>query len=153
MTMIERLPSLETRHLHHHAPWILQPTVVYSSYWDVAGMYIPPTRGECAIGSKFISSDAGIIVLNPIYHEGLAATTAHEWRHHWQYSHGYKFQDVDWFKLSKKYSYWLAIKKFFLASITEMDALLFEHRLELDEKSEMRLAYIYGRAEYPGGLL
>jgi YbbR domain-containing protein len=68
----------------------------------------------------------------------LAGTIAHEFRHHWQKWKGIKFDSAGWANQKGK-SYTEAIVEYFLGSVTEMDALLFELKYAHCDESEWRL--------------
>jgi hypothetical protein len=66
----------------------------------------------------------GAILVNPEYCDGIERILAHEWRHHWQYFHGWKYDGKnllfgdDWTS-DTAFNY-------FTNSKSEVDAMRFE---------------------------
>lgn len=86
---------------------------------EVGGFYVSPRRDELEVGGRFYDLAGGLIVAR------CDSTVAHEWRHHWQWFHGWTYDGIGW--PPKPYrSYWDGIRRYFRESRSEMDALLYE---------------------------
>lgn len=100
----------------------------------VAGFYCRPERGEYLVGDRFFPLDRGLIVAT---HD---AAVAHEWRHHWQWFHGWEYDGLGW----PPRSYARDIRRYFRGSKSEMDALLYEARRVPDPFHEEWFDLIFG---------
>ena len=132
-------PSLEIGWLAKKEKWLPMPEVVLCEGLDVAGCYIGPSENPQLYGDYLVRPSRGTI-LAADYGEAmpLAGTIAHEFRHHWQKWKGIKFDGMGWANQKGK-SYTEAIVEYFLGSVTEMDALLFELKYAHCDESEWRL--------------
>ncbi len=143
--IVAKYPSLETKWLHKHAPWMPQPKVVFSRLKDASGLYYRPERGVFL--SNGIDRSNGVIVVDPDKHIIVDAVIAHEWRHHYQHFHGPYKKGPSWYDLSDKYSYKEAIIKYFVQSPTEMDSFIFQIKHGKDKDDEMWLEWIVKETE------
>lgn len=97
------------------------PELVFAEI-PTGGCYHAPEHGV----NEEYGCDArkGIIVVSTLYgSEVVAATLAHEWRHHWQWWSGIKFDYVPWIG---EEDYDSELRAYFKRSSTERDALRFE---------------------------
>jgi len=134
-----KYPSLEVGWLMRREKWLPMPEVVLCEGLEVGGCYIGPSEDLQLYGGVLIEPSRGTI-LAADYGEAmpLAGTIAHEFRHHWQKWKGIKFDGAGWANQKGK-SYTEAIVEYFLGSVTEMDALLFELKYAHCDESEWRL--------------
>jgi hypothetical protein len=122
-----RLRSLELNWLRNFDRTLPIPEVMFYPLQGCAGKYYHPHPSEMydADGHPY-ERHRGVIVVSPKFEEFVAANIAHEWRHHWQYYQGMKFE-IPKKDLFKKLDYEDALLQYFTTSKTEMDALRFEH--------------------------
>jgi hypothetical protein len=98
---------------------------------NVGAFYCIPQHNEHLIDGKYYPARHGIIVIDESCcstNTELAASLAHEYRHHLQHYYGVKYDHKDWGALYKRWGYEVAIKRYFRQSRTEMDALIFQRR-------------------------
>ncbi len=122
------------------------PTVIFSSTINVGGWYRPPDRSQIYVDGHYYDSCFGIIVVNATQPEEFAGTIAHEWRHHWQAYHGWKFDGMSGaslIDLINSAGYNKAIRKYFAESKSEMDALRFQYKYGGIYKAWEELLYDY----------
>jgi hypothetical protein len=123
------MKSLELNWIRNVDRTIPMPEVMYFPFTDAAGRYYNPELGKeiyDADGKPF-SLKYGVIAVSSKFPELIEETIAHEWRHHWQFFNGFKF-DVSPINLFKKFSYEEALIRYFATSKTEMDALRFQYQ-------------------------
>lgn len=126
-----KVPSLETNWLQRSEKWLPQPEVWVSDFETASGAYCYPgidTRGT--VFEAVYPTKAGAIVIVESQNEELGdfeATLAHEWRHHWQFWCGWKYDGNP--GALARLPYEQAIYCYFRSSRSEMDALLFERRV------------------------
>ena len=137
--------SLETNWLSHFDKSLVRPEVVFChdpqaiEGESCGGFYSHPGRYELLIDGSCYDGRFGIIVVATRFGCTFArATIAHEWRHHWQIHNGIKFDNHEW-HLPNSGSWEQVIKKYFRESASEMDALLFEHRIARCESNDEML--------------
>jgi hypothetical protein len=111
--------------LYKHDKFLPAPKVVFAPVVWCSGYYWHPCGGEREVMGSMHDGRKGLIVVSSAYSDGDTANTlAHEWRHHWQWCNGVKFDHTEWDSASPL-GYWGAIKEFFRNSRTEYDALMF----------------------------
>jgi hypothetical protein len=127
------LKSLELNWIRKVDKSLIMPEVVFSSLDWAGGQYFRPFHGEeLLIDGKHYPREHGLIEVSTIQNATdweIAATLAHEWRHHWQACHGIEFAEA--FKWPHKFDnddYDDLIVKFFTLNTYEMDAVRFQHR-------------------------
>lgn len=103
------------------------PEVVYHPLDKAGGKYYQPNNCELydPDGKPYLMR-YGVIVIDPEY-EPFQSTIAHEWRHHWQYYNGIKF-DISPIDLFDNFDYDTALLKYFTESNTEQDAVRFQYK-------------------------
>lgn len=107
---------------------IPMPEVMYFPFTDAGGRYYRPQKGWMFDGDmRPHSMKYGVIVVSPLCSDNVEATIAHEWRHHWQYFHGVKF-DATPVNIFQTMAYEKALVKYFKSSRMEMDALRFQYK-------------------------
>jgi hypothetical protein len=125
--------SLDLNWIRKEDKSLVIPPVVYEANDRYGGYYVHPVKGEIEIAGKFYDSKIGIIVISSIWPENIPSTLAHEWRHHWQFYQGWKMDSIGW---SYPEDYEAAIRKYFLSSRCEFDALRFEYRKAKSELND-----------------
>ena len=100
----------------------LPPVVVVESF-HMGGMYCAPTNREILLEGRYHSLVEGLILLVAVPGGDLDANLAHEYRHHWQWMNGWKFDGVEY--SDSKQSYKRNVIRYFMGSRSEMDAHLF----------------------------
>ena len=122
-----------------HLNWIrnidkslVMPNVIFPSTLKVGGWYSSPEEGQEYIDGCYYDKCFGIIAVDGnLPEKDHAGVIAHEWRHHWQICHGWKFDGMgeqNLFHLIDSVGYDTAILKFFSKSKAEMDALKFQYK-------------------------
>lgn len=127
-----RVPSLCTRWLQRLEKWLPQPLVVTVIGSAVGGQYWCPGR-PVQLGDHVVRGDRGVLVLDE-EHSVEPSVLAHEWRHHWQWHRGWRFDHTPWHRVAGP-DYRHRIVTFFQSSRTERDALRFELRQAPSEAS------------------
>lgn len=93
-----------------------------------SGYYVRPRKQEMLIGGRYVDLSAGLIAVDvESDFEGCGDVLAHEWRHHWQFCAGWKYDGVGLGGIAKEY--WSGIRSYFRRSRSEMDALKYEWRV------------------------
>jgi hypothetical protein len=117
------LANLETRWLHAEK-WLPAPTIVIVSrkFANNAEAAWQPPQAEVFLEGRYYEARNGLIVLADNACDGALA---HEFRHHWQYWHGWKY-DGNGAGMNLVLPYKQAIVEFFHGSRSEVDALLYE---------------------------
>ena len=134
--------SLETNWLKRFDRSLTQPEVVFVADLNidgvkVGGYYIEPQSREVAVGEFLVDAQFGVIAVSSNKEDDfIASTIAHEWRHHWQRHNGIKFDHIKWTG-DKSIPWEDSIRKYFLSSRSEMDALLFEGRTSKSVDTDM----------------
>lgn len=113
------IPSLELNWLRKDKD-ISLPSITIEQC-GFSGMYFSPQKDEHLINNTYYPLDKGLIVLNIDDADG--GTIAHEWRHHWQFWNGWKYDSIE-FDYTREYR--KEIIKYFTNSNSEIDAFLFE---------------------------
>lgn len=124
-----RLKSLETNWLRNFDRTIPIPEFMWYPLKGCAGKYYHPCNSEMydADGRPY-HRRFGVIVISPTQQGEIARNIAHEWRHHWQWFRGIKFE-IPPKDLFTKHDYDEALIRYFTTSRTEMDALRFEYKM------------------------
>lgn len=123
--------GMELRWLRRYDRHLVVPEVVFvdglKTEWgqECGGYYAPPEKRIFDIGGHEVDGRFGVIAVNSSEAGSIPATLAHEWRHHWQWHRGIEFDHVA-YDVS---DYEASIGNYFRSSRTEMDALLFEHKV------------------------
>lgn len=105
---------------------LILPRLAFDPSCESAGAYYSPQRGEVFLGA-WHPLDSGVIVCSEKFGDAnVAATLAHEWRHHWQFCRGIRFDNQPWIGAD---DYDSELRNFFAESATERDALRFEMRI------------------------
>jgi len=124
------MKSLELNWIRNFDKSLFIPEVVFHSLNSASGKYYPPEKKGWLYdenGHPYLMR-FGVIVINPNQSDKeVPRTIAHEWKHHWQYFHGIKFE-IPPTNLFNRYSYMTAIVKYFKCSRTESDAIRFEYK-------------------------
>jgi hypothetical protein len=108
------------------------PDVVYVSGTHYAGLYISPSIDYIIYDNiHILPSKNGTIIINS-EHDNIASVLAHEYRHHWQYHHGWDYDGIPW---QFDADYISELTNYYRESHSEMDALLFELKLAPSEES------------------
>jgi hypothetical protein len=134
--------SLETNWLSHFDKSLVRPEVIYMHSPEVrgepvGGYYVQPADCEYFIDGQFYDARFGIIVAaTKEGDEFCRSTVAHEWRHHWQLHNGIPFDHHEW-KLVGSYDD--CIRRYFRESQSELDALLFEHKVARCDGTEQMM--------------
>ena len=110
---------------------------------NAGGMYMNPKNNEVYDeDGKPHEMKFGVIVINPEYPENFAAHLAHEWRHHWQVYHGWKYDGIGADVLDEL-EYDDAVYRYFTESYCEMDALRFQKKYSNIHDSWEELLFKY----------
>jgi hypothetical protein len=116
------LPSLHTGWCSRDKQ-VPVPDVAYVSDIHVAGLYISPSIDYIIYDSiHILPSKNGTIIINSD-HDNIAAVIAHEYRHHWQYHHGWSYDGIQW---QFDADYISELTNYYRESHSEMDALNYE---------------------------
>lgn len=138
--MPQCLSSVEYRWLARRNRGLHLPTfLVDDGLLEEAGFYCPPFDGLLDLGGSLFAADAGVIVISGC--QFFPSTLAHEWRHHQQWCHGFRFPER--LPLEFDDDYEADIRTFFRQP-HEYDALSFEVRSYPDEGNEMWWDLIHG---------
>jgi hypothetical protein len=129
------IKSLELNWIRNEDKSLVLPTVVFAPLSSYSGYYVSPRAGEREIEGGFYDLHFGLIVVSTLNPENVAATLAHEWRHHWQACNGWVYDGIGWHSQSPA-NYDRAIKEYFTRSRCEFDALRFEWRKARCEVNE-----------------
>lgn len=129
------LASLELNWIRREDKTLPLPRVVFHPLDGMGGFYHFPEPAEVLIGETHYDATKGLIVVSTET-EHPASIIAHEWRHHWQTFHGWTYDGIDWPEVETDDEYWPNVARYFAASKSELDALLFEHRKAPDWISE-----------------
>lgn len=121
-------PSIDLRGIIPNSlKGLTTPKIAYVDRWDAAGSYYQPEDAETLIGGRWVDLSSGLIVVCNQSNEG---TVAHEWRHHWQFMNGWKYDGIGWPPRNmQRASYWEQIRAYFRRSRSEMDAFTFERKI------------------------
>lgn len=120
------MKSIELNWIRNVDKSLFIPEVVVADE-GVSGHYLSPLKEECYLDGGWFDRRFGIIVISPDQaEEEVEGTLAHEWRHHWQECHGWKYDGVPLRACGFEKSYDAAIIHFFTKSASEMDAFCFE---------------------------
>lgn len=92
---------------------------------EVGGLYAQPEKDEIFIDGHFYPMDKGIIVISTEQGEDIDATLAHEYRHHWQFVNGWRYDGIGRWANVPGQNYEEKIINYFMQSRSEMDAHLF----------------------------
>jgi len=115
-----------------------------------SGTYIRPMNDRLIInnGKERYPMNRGIILIYPINKEYFYSNIAHEYRHHWQYLNGWKYdgrarQSIMYLKNGdiKKF-----VEEYYLKSKSELDALMFQHGM-YPTKDSQKIIEIINRNE------
>jgi hypothetical protein len=117
--------SIELNWLSRRDKQIPLPALVFGSLNGPQGVCYAPWWGEVEVDGVLHGTDKGLIVIDPDEATSVAATLAHEWRHHWQTMNGWKIAGSN-HDFSDPDTYWGNIRDFFRSQPWEMDALRFE---------------------------
>src|SRR3990167_108469 len=80
------LPSLELNWLKKYDKSLSLPLVLFIEDMEHNGLYYEPQNREIIVENKLYSVEKGVLLIRLSDREDadVAATIAHEWRHHWQ---------------------------------------------------------------------
>lgn len=118
------LSSLELNWVRNVDKSMVVPEVVFESLSDRGGYYLRPTREEVYIEGRYYDRQRGMIVIGTKYPRNFASVLAHEWRHHWQFCHGWKYDGIGLSGVHADYD--TGIRDYFWKSWSEADAFKFE---------------------------
>ena len=105
------------------------------------GYYCRPRKAERMIDDRFYDLQKGVIVVDFSNPAGFVLSAiAHEWRHHCQFYYGGNFKNP--IQFNTKIDYKKSIISFFSNSATEVDALLFAHKVAPHETSSMWIKWL-----------
>jgi hypothetical protein len=124
----ERFPSLALRpFLPLSEKDLPTPRVLYVDGVPYGGIYFHPKDEGEVIGQRHIDLSRGALIVST---ENFAEDTlAHEWRHHWQFCNGWKYDGVNWPPRGlEQASYDAQVHAYFCGSKSEMDALKWSWR-------------------------
>jgi hypothetical protein len=119
------LASLELNWLSRRDKQLILPDIVFHDFSECQGCYCQPHWYGKAVDGIEVKSRNGTIIVNPRTSSSIAATMAHEWRHHWQYHRGV-LGASRWIPTAA--GYWADIVQYFQIP-HERDALEFECRV------------------------
>ena len=132
-----RHPALETRWLARHDRQLPVPEVFYVSGITAGGFYFQPLRRSRVWEGLEVPPSRGLIMVNVDYGPSVPAILAHEFRHHWQRFHGWR-SDTQPYRTDLPTH--IALRRFYRASRSEMDALRHEMRRAPNEESRWLLS-------------
>lgn len=116
-------PSLLLRHvIPNSEKQVPTPAICVVQMDFASGLYLAPFPAPARIGVRLIDNSRGIILVTESANPDVLS---HEWRHHWQYHQGIRYDGIGW---KESAPYWDQIEAFFRNSWCEMDALLFSWR-------------------------
>lgn len=124
---MRRLRSLELNWIRNCDKSLLMPDVIFTKDQRYGGYYLHPYPGEAYIDGHFYTMETGIIVIAEAWPENIASTIAHEWRHHWQMMHGWKFDHIGWDSTLPNYEEQL--RAYVRKSRSEADAVRFQFKV------------------------
>ena len=109
---------------------ISAPPVIEMAAAGFSGQYYPIEHAEVCLGGRHWSLAKGLIVLNTVAisdHHDEADVIAHEWRHHWQFLHGWKYDgkppiNHEW---GGGETWRQNVKRYYTTSKSELDAMHF----------------------------
>lgn len=102
---------------------LIPRVIVDDGLTETSGFYVRPAHDIWLMANGSVSRSRGIIVVNGFCEP---CTLAHEYRHHWQWCTGIRFNHTEW-ELAGTWEE--SISRFFSASWTERDALRFERKM------------------------
>lgn len=131
---MKKLYNLELNFVAKYDKTIIVPVIVFANYIGLRGQYLNPERNECydSDGHSY-DMNKGVIVVNPTLANDneIMNAIAHEWRHHWQYHRGIKYDGIS----DNTYT-WDGYINYFKKSKAELDALLFARKYAKTESDE-----------------
>ena len=129
-------PALETRWLARHDRQLPVPQMMYVENLSVGGYYAQPWPWPQFVEGIEVPPSRGTILIG-IEREilTLEAVMAHEFRHHWQRWNGWRYDGAPWHPPVDPAQKTAAMRRFFLASRSELDALAHEVRHARDDGS------------------
>jgi hypothetical protein len=141
-----RFPSLELSWLNRIDKWLPIPRFVFADFGDEAASahYCCPWPCEQIYEGKPIDRSRGIIAVNTRYCDDMqwvAASIAHEWRHHHQWHSGLKY-DGEGFDTREGEDHDASVKRYFLQSKMERDAIMFEEKVHPSDIGQYWLSLI-----------
>ena len=102
--------------------------VVFVDGLYASGCYYHPHPGVTRIGGREFECNRGILVADVEKDfDGRGDALAHEWRHHWQYCHGWVSDSRGLQRPNEEY--YEFIRRYFRSSRSEMDAELYAWRV------------------------
>jgi hypothetical protein len=137
------MKSLELNWIKNFDKSLIIPEIVFISNISYSGIYYSPRYNQIYDDdNRAYDMIYGTIVINSDYSNNFADIIAHEWRHHWQLFHGWKF---DTFNSTKHVyeDYDNFIFDYFTKSKCEMDALRFELKYSDIYESWKSILYPY----------
>ena len=123
------------------------PTVVFAPAPGCGGYFIRPRSGFYLVeDNQLYPVEYGLIVVSTLEDdENFGSIIAHEWRHIWQYWHGWEYDGLDWVDSG---DYDASIVRYFKSSVSEADALKFEVRYEHSHYHDNWLALLTGASPW-----
>ena len=122
------MKSLELNWIRNFDKSLVIPEVIFHRMDNAGAMYMPPRNNEVYDeDGKPHDMKFGVIVINPDYPCYFEPHLAHEWRHHWQHFHGWKYDGIGK-QILNELKYENAVYKYFTESYCEMDALRFQKK-------------------------
>jgi hypothetical protein len=121
--------SIELNFLARRDKQTTLPALVFTRHSNLAqGLYYEPEQdAEVIIDGRAISLSCGLISIDDsMLVDSIEATLAHEWRHHWQATHGWDLRVTLDFDFTNEETYWREVRRYYRRQPWEYDALLFE---------------------------